>query len=202
MARVPTAIFVGTTAVTVGLISHYYRVRPITCNEPSNFTSLIIPRSTHRLYKRHLDTPIPSSQFQALPASLPKHLASEDTLPSTCLQNVVHALLTSRAYRFELWLTDIPLTQAQEYVPTLHSRLGNLTLVSLPSPNEAIFHYLEPKEGINYKMYVATPTERDILCGVVDYSGDWVQDLGARVWVAMVVEGTARAVERLSMMMH
>ncbi|KAJ3179512.1 hypothetical protein HDU85_004785 [Gaertneriomyces sp. JEL0708] len=200
MARLPTAIFVGTTAVTFGLISHYYRVRPITCNEPTNFTSLIIPRSTHRLYKRHLDTPIPSSQ--ALPASLPKTSASDDTLPSTRLQNVVHALLTSRAYRFELWLTDIPLIQAQEYVPKLHSRLGNLTLVSLPSPNEAIFHYVQPTEGIDYKLYVATPTDRDILCGVVDYSGDWVQDLGARVWVAMVVEGTARAVEKLSIMMH
>ena len=177
----PARIFLFTTTLTVGATTlHYSRIRSVEeTSYPPIFRKLITPRSTHGLYKRHLDRPI-----------LPMHASS--TSSQSTLTSLSHALFSSKPYQLELYLSktapkDLPLIPGNS--------LGYLKVESVPSEREAILRYEYP--GIDFRLYLAVPEgDRDVLLGFVDYSGDFTQDWGSRVYTPMLLESSARGLEK------
>ncbi|TPX70346.1 hypothetical protein SpCBS45565_g01752 [Spizellomyces sp. 'palustris'] len=190
MPRRTTALYfaIGAT-IGVAVASHYRHIRAVP-SPPDNFRSLLTAGSTWGLYRRRLDRPIvlsPEPTSSALPTS------DSSASPKTSLQLLVKSILTSTPYKLELALSS-PSESPSEFALCTGNAFGYLTLESLPSNNEAIFHYEYP--GIDFRMYISTPTPRDIMLGFVDYSESLTQDVGSRVYTRMLCESAARMLEK------
>jgi hypothetical protein len=185
---VSASLFLGASYI----FYRHSRIHPVTSLRPLSFQSLTTNQSSQKLYERHLDRPLPrtSKSNQAISAGLASFL---------------QAFFTSKPYQFELLVSE-----AKEDVHTLHfdqlqigQKIGNLCVESIPSPDEIIFNYKLPgldlglfkTADFNYKMYFATPNEDHIQCGFVDYSDDWTQVLGSRLFMQLTMESAARSLD-------
>ncbi|KNC98791.1 uncharacterized protein SPPG_05768 [Spizellomyces punctatus DAOM BR117] len=189
MPRRTTALYFAIGA-TIGVVANHYRHIRSVPNPPDNFRSLVTAGSTWGLYHRRLDRPIVLSPE---PTTSALHSSDSSPSPNTSLNLLVKSILTSTPYKLELALSS-PSESSSEFDLCTGSKIGYLSLESLPSSNEAIFHYEYP--GIDFRMYISTPTPRDILLGFVDYSGSLTQDVGSRVYTRMLCESAARMLEK------
>ncbi|KAI8918406.1 hypothetical protein DFJ77DRAFT_292806 [Powellomyces hirtus] len=173
------SVLVCTSGIAAVIGYHFHRLHSID-RPPTAFRSLLTPGSTWGLYRRHLD------------------------VPARDLSSTVNALLNSRPYALELYLSGAPAFNAATTDMTREgSAVGNLVCEARPSDHEVVFRYKHA--DIDFRMYVAVPptaleggapVHRDLLCGFVDYSKDFTQEIGSRVYLRFLTEATARYLEK------
>ncbi|KAI9203089.1 uncharacterized protein BJ171DRAFT_510861 [Polychytrium aggregatum] len=162
-------------------LSPYARVRSAreVLETPHAFSELIRPSADWGLFRRRLDRPLPLGG------------SSE---ASEALWTYIDSFLRSPAYRLELVLSQAPLDEVDRFRLNQGSAVGNLQVESLPTRAEVIFKYCAP--GFNFRLYLATPSDREIIFGFVDYSGSFISSLGQRVYAYMCLVSTARKLDR------
>ena len=163
----------------------YSRIKSVSPSPIANraFESLITFRrpSSWGLYQRIMDKPLSDS--------------SENTIPSDALAHACKSFFTSRPYKLELLLSGANLAEIDQL--DFHrlgkgDQIGNLTVKSITT-SELILHYTYP--GFDFDMYISAEHDR-LECGFADYANDSIQELGARVFLPIVLESAANRLKK------
>ncbi|KAJ3176455.1 hypothetical protein HK101_010443 [Irineochytrium annulatum] len=116
------------------------------------------------------------------------------------LQSLASAIFSSRLYTPERLLTGLPAPDVNDATtmpfPTLRvgERYGSLVVERRPSENEAVIGYRGGKGLMkcDYVIYLGVG-DGEARMGYVELRGDWVQDLGCRWYLPVLLEGGVRA---------
>ena len=137
-------------------------------------------KNIKELQKQHL-------HFDQLILSNPAQLYQRDVKTAKNMQDLVKILFSQPFYQLELMISGKEFKE-NEFEYKVGTQIGHMKLEATYD-DECVFRYLF--EGFNYRLYL----KKDDDClkmGFVEYSGSWLEEIGCRLYVPLLLEGLAK----------
>ena len=128
--------------------------------------------------------------FEQLRLENPSQLYQRKVSSELCMEDIVKALFAQPFYQLEILVSGTNF-KPEEFQYKVGSNIGNMKLEAVYQ-DECVFRYLY--EGFNYRLYLKKDNG-SLEMGYVEYTGSYLQDIGCRLYVPLLLEGLSRRLQ-------
>ncbi|KAJ3271727.1 hypothetical protein HDV01_006422 [Terramyces sp. JEL0728] len=100
------------------------------------------------------------------------------------LQEALKSLFTQPFYEIEYMISNTMYND--DFQLKVGQKIGNLVVERIPAPNQVVLRYQHP--GFNYKYFIQV-NETSMDMGFVEYTGSYLQDIGTRWGIKILLQG-------------
>jgi hypothetical protein len=123
-------------------------------------------------------------EFSALVYSNPSQLFTRSLHTKLSLEELSKKMFALNLYKLEFLLSQTEFND--KFRLETGEKMGHITVESVSKNDSVVFRYLYP--GFDYRLFMRK-TDGEVQLGFVDYSGSYLQELGCRFYLPLLLEG-------------